>query len=495
MKNTIFKFSTLIISIVALSMFSVQGQQGFEVWIASELDEFPRDFIQTTNNEYIGIVRKSATSNSAEWEQSFIYKVSPYGDTLSKFITKEDTILVLHKIIQAETTPIKFLVSGTGYSEESNPRLWFSYFAMLNENLDVLWEHTYFLHCTSAGFPSSPQLLKEGDSSYLYACAIGPLKMYLFRLSNEGDSLTYRLYEGDSAGCVRDLTYNYDSTAYWLHTYFAHYDPSGPASQCITIDFNLNQTEVNYYPRWLGHSFSAKLLPDRHIIAGGTYWYFQYPPGAFYLAAFKIDTMFKATDSCYYTNPEVKTRGGFTSMDFYYPDCIYVGGTEGFKVGVWSPYPSWFAIAKMDNDLNLIHEKYIGGDAYYDFKTITATNDGGVLVTGTRYDYLTQDFERDALIIKLDSSDFTVGQNEHSQINISDAIIYPNPGSGHLNIRTSLKNVHFKLFDSNGHLVADKKIEQLITTLNTEHLKPGTYIWQVCNTQQVYETGKWMKIN
>lgn len=484
------------IVIIFISLTTL-AQEGFEILIDSEMDEYPRDFIQDANGGFTGIVWKSETSNYTDWEKSYIYKISPDGDTLSRLFTIEDTIIVLHKIIQAETTPLKYLVSGTGYREGSDPRVWFSYFAMLNENLDVLWDKSYFLDDPADGILSLPQLLKEGDSSYLFATGIASTFMYLFRMNNLGDSVLYRAYETnseyDSAGKVYDLTYNYDSTAYWLHTHFAHYDPTGPESQCISLDFNLNQVEVNYYPRWLSN-VTAKLLPDRNLIAGSMYWYRQYPPGAYYLAAFKIDTAFHVIDSCYYTDPEVKTRGGVTSIDYYFPNCIFTGGTEGYKVGIWIPYPSWYAIAKMDNDLNLVYEKYIGGDAYYDFSTITASNDGGVLVTGTRYDYLNQDFERDALIIKLDSSDFTVGQNEHNFIKMADAIVYPNPGNDYLNIRTSLKNVNFRLFDSNGHLVIEKKLDQLITVINTEQLKPGTYLWQIADSEQIYETAKWLKV-
>jgi hypothetical protein len=61
----------------------------------------------------------------------------------------------------------------------------------------------------------------------------------------------------------------------------------------------------------------------------------------------------------------------------------------------------------------LLTEKYIGGDAYYRFCNLTATSDGGLLITAMRYDYLTQDHERDAYIFKFDSIDLTVGIDEN----------------------------------------------------------------------------------
>ena len=158
--------------------------------------------------------------------------------------------------------------------------------------------------------------------------------MYLFEMSENGDSVAYRLYENDSSGTVCDLTYNYDSTAYWLHTHFAHYSPSGPESQCIEVDFELNQTKVMYYPRWFESYMTSKLSPEGNLLSASTYNYNE--PGLVekYLATYKLDSNFSVLNDCYFTHPDTAVQVGHITMDYYDPSNIYIGGTHNFQIGI-----------------------------------------------------------------------------------------------------------------------------------------------------------------
>lgn len=475
---------------------TIQAQNTFEINIGSEEQEYVFNFVLDDDNNYVGIVIK--TYPVSAMRLSYLYKISESGDTVSKLFSKPDTILTLRDIIIASKSPIEYLVSGTGYQKGSSSIFWYSYFARVDANLNIIWEKTYQLHDVHdySSIPFYPNLLKLTDGGFLHACYLEPrLKMFLFKLSDEGDSLAYRLYEGDSSGMVQDLTYNYDSTAYWLHTHFAHYDPSGPESQCVTIDFDLQQTEVVYYPRWLGDHLAAKFLPDRNLVVCSRYWGYTWDPAStlHYIMAYKLGTDFNVLDSCYITDPVPTTRTGSRALDFYTPDNIYMCGEDDAALSTYPTSYNHIAIARMDQNLNLISEKYVGGDANYASASVVASPDGGVLLTCTRYDYLTQYNERDVYILKLDSSDFTVGNVEHRKSNISNAIVYPNPGSEVINIRTSIKNTHFELYDQQGQLVLDEQIKNLITPINVQHLPPGVYVWKISDNKFVYETGKWIK--
>ncbi len=474
----------------------IQGQNTFEINIGSEEQEYVFNFVLDDENNYVGIVTK--TYPGSTMRLSYLYKIGETGDTVSKLFSKPDTILTLRDIIIASKSPIEYLVTGTGYQKDSSSVFWYSYFARVDANLNIIWEKIYQLHDVHdySSIPFYPNLLKLTEGGFLHACYLEPRhQMFLFKISDEGDSLAYRLYEGDSSGMVQDLTYNYDSTAYWLHTHFAHYDPSGPESQCITIDFNLQQTEVVYYPRWLSDHLAAKLLPDRNLVVGSRYRGVSWDPAAYihYVMAYKLDTGFNVLDSCYITDPVPTTRTGSRALDFYNPDNIYMCGEDDAALSTYPTSYNHIAIARMDQNLNLISEKYVGGDANYASASVVASPDGGVLLTCTRYDYLTQYNERDVYILKLDSSDFTVGNVEHKTPNILNAIVYPNPGSEVINIRTSIKNTHFELYDQQGQLVLDEQIKNLITPINVQHLPPGVYVWKISDNKFVYETGKWIK--
>jgi hypothetical protein len=473
---------------------SSNAQNTFEIRFNSCLDEYPRDFIMDSNNDFVCIIWKAPTTDYIP--ESYIYKISPEGDTAGKLFTKQDTVLKLYKIIQAGNSPLEYLVTGIGYNRDSSASLWFSYFMKITENMDIIWQKTYQLHNVDeyACIPILPQLLKEKENTFLHACFLTPhWKMYLFRISSAGDSLVYRIYENDSSGEISDLTYNYDSSAYWLHTHFAHYSSSGPESQCITVNFDLEQTNVMYYPRWFAEGISAKLLPDRNLVAGSIFWEPLIGGYNFYLAAFKLDTAFNVLAECKFTHPDTTTQGGSTTMDFYYPSCIYVGGDHTMPLGIWEPVPTWIVIAKMNVNLEIEFEKYIGGDAHYDFKTVTAASDSGILISGTRYDWNTQNYERDAIIIKLDMNGCITDIQNQNKIKVSTAIVYPNPGSEEINIRTALKNTIFEMYDMNGKLIISKNLKQNITKINSILLNPGTYTWNVYDKTKVYDTGKWIK--
>ena len=474
----------------------ILAQNTFEIYIGSQQQEYAFNFVLDDDNNYVGIVLKRPSDTAMQ--KSYLYKISETGDTVSKLFSKPDTVLILRDIIIAAKSPVEYLVTGTGYQKDSSSVFWFSYFARLDANLNIIWEKIYQLHHVHdySSIPFYPNLLKLNEGGFLHACYLEPrLKMFLFKLSDEGDSLAYRLYEGDSSGMVQDLTYNYDSTAYWLHTHFAHYDPIGPELQCITVDFNLQQTEVKYYPRWLGDHLAAKFHPDRNLIVGSRYRGVTYDPTAYihYIMAYKLDTGFNVLDSCYITDPVPTTRTGSRALDFNTPNNIYMCGEDGAALSTYPISYNHIAIARMDQDLNLIFEKYIGGDANYASASVVASPDGGVLLTCTRYDYLTQYNERDVYVLKLDSSDFTVGNVECPTSNISDAIVYPNPGKDVINIRTSLRNTYFELYDIHGHLVIRKPINNLITPINSQHIDPGFYTWKIIDRKQVCETGKWIK--
>jgi len=481
---------------VFYGMNPIQAQNSFEIYIGSLQQEYAFNFVLDDNNNYVGIVLKRPSET--QMQKSYLYKISETGDTVSRLFSKPDTVLILRDIIVAGDSLVEYMVTGTGYQKDSSSVFWFSYFARLDANLDIIWEKIYRLHQVHdyVSIPFYPNLLKLKEGGFLHACYLEPrLKMFLFKLSDEGDSLAYRLYEGDSSGMVQDLTYNYDSTAYWLHTHFAHYDETGPESQCITVDLDLQQTKVKYYPRWLGDHLAAKFLPDRNLVVGSRYWGSTMNPvtSLHYIMAYKLDTSFKVLDSCYITDPDPTTRTGSRALDFYTPNNIYMCGEDGAALSTYPASYNHIAIARMDQDLNLIFEKYIGGDANYASASVVASPDGGVLLTCTRYDYLTQDNERDVYVLKLDSSDFTVGNVEHSTLNISDAIVYPNPGNNVINIRTSLQNTYFELYDIQGHLALRKPINNLITQINSQHIDPGFYTWKIIDHKQVYETGKWIK--
>ena len=125
--------------------------------------------------------------------------------------------------------------------------------------------------------------------------------------------------------------------------------------------------------------------------------------------------------------------------------------------------------------------------------SVLATSDGDVLLSGTCAETNAPSFHRDGYIIKLDSAGCLTYLDENNGIQVKEVLVYPNPGADKIYIRTALKGNTFELFDINGNIIIARKINDLITLLNTSVLKPGIYTWRLSKEAKVNETGKWIK--
>jgi hypothetical protein len=294
---------------------------------------------------------------------------------------------------------------------------------------------------------------------------------------------------------IYDLTYSPDSTSIWLHGEGAHDIPAGSNSVVIQLDENLNQTKVMYYPRWLTGEYSAKVLPNNTLVASGNYNEYLWPELEYdyYMATYIMDTGLHIVHEDYLTHPDTIIYFRPDCLDYYYPNQIFSGATHNLQY-LYSPEPTWFVIAKYDSTLNLLYERYIGGDANYVLDNVCATSDSGVLLAGNYYDHTDEIERRKAVVIKLNLDGLLVGKNEnHDDIKVSKALVYPNPGIEKLMVRTALKNCTFKLYNASGAKVLSQSLDNLITQIITSGFKTGTYFYVIEQNESIVESGKWIK--
>ena len=159
----------------------------------------------------------------------------------------------------------------------------------------------------------------------------------------------------------------------------------------------------------------------------------------------------------------------------------------------FSTYDSWFHLIKINPDLTPVWEYWYGGDAYYFMYSILATNDGGCLMVGNRYDFETQNQERDIYIAKVNSDGLIVWTQE-IPFNKQPTTVYPNPGTNLLNIKTQNHELLFELVNINGQVVIKKTLNKNQITISTESLNPGMYFYRLLDRKNKNaETGKWIK--
>ncbi len=445
-----------------------------------------------SNGDFVSILYKENITTN--FYDSFLYKLNNDGDTLfSKRFYKVDTVLLLENIISCKSNPVEYLLFATCYKSNEDWRKTSQVFYRIDSEFNIIWEKIYNLRPEECFWPygADNQLLQKEDSGFVMATNIdGEENLVFFEMSQFGDSLNFRHYTADSAGqMILNLTYNHDSSAYYAFASYAHdYDGS---IQVITIDSNLNQTDVKCLANNFRFLSSSKLLPDGNIISAGNYTsLLQLSICALGIA--KYDNNKDIIDSCLIgvDSIDIRKDGGVMSLDYYYPNSIYFAGTYDYDFGIWVQHPSYIIIGHVDSSLNLISEKYIGGDAYYRFNTITATNDGGILVGASRYDYLTQDYEYDAYFFRFDSLDMTVSVGENKSPLVKNAIVYPNPVEDQFYFRTAQTDSHILIYSLSGNLVFKQQIENNITKIKSNKLTPGIYVWKLVKESLQIETGK-----
>ena len=86
-----------------------------------------------------------------------------------------------------------------------------------------------------------------------------------------------------------------------------------------------------------------------------------------------------------------------------------------------------------------------------------------------------------------------LGIDEAHDAGFAVAVAYPNPGGSTFNIRTALTGSHVELYDTGGRLVGRQDISDAVTTISTENLPSGVYVWKMIKDGSEAESGKWVK--
>jgi len=501
--KSMYKFAivTVLLSVLLLFHITVVLAQHSFVYIKADLaDESAGSIFEDGAGNFVCIYGKQDLNT--EIITRYLLKINPQGDSIAAkiLIPYEDTILVGRSIWNFEDNPVEYLLFENAHIGSNHPSQTFQIFTKLDEDFNIIWKRVYQLRPDSVWGSSIlyPQYLKLVDQENLFAANFDndQKTLVLFKFSDLGDSLAARTYYGDSAGrYVYDLTYNHDSSGFVLQTSGA-FDFFWTESEMIELDLDLNQSRalphIGFFNR-----VSSILLPNGKLIVSGLFWN-PFSNGKQQINLYSFDTLLQVTDSASFTNPDrlINKHTGFRHLDYYYPNAIYSLCTYDYEPDLWVGHPSWVAIGKFDQDLNLLTEKYFGGDAYYWFSHMAATKDGGLIFCTTRFDHLTQFKERDAYIVKFDSLELTVGIHEEVSQNkpyfgLKRAIVFPNPAREDIFVRTAeYQHALFVLFNLNGSLVFNQTLSALETKMKVRHLHKGIYIWAIRNEAGLIEKGK-----
>jgi len=360
-------------------------------------------------------------------------------------------------------------------------------FRRLDTNLHIYYEKTF-------SFPSQYRSficeMREGIYGNYFICGCihqydssGTLYPYLYVLNENLDSINARFYL-DDRGKPQYAKQLLDSTI-WL--------TDALNSSYYIIDNEMNLIEFEYArPHRINNPYGIKWDTDTSFYMTGEWDDGNDHDIGLYRQTRPIDTshsIFKPWGTSYLDMP------GFSALDFRNKDSIFIGGTKAFGM-YYATWSNWYYVLQTDSSLNIRWERFYGGDACYWMQKIIASNDGGCILVGTRYDYqhVTEE-ELDIHVLKLNSEGLLVSTPEEPSIEMREALVFPNPGSNYLKVRVAAhyKQSIFELFDLNGRIVLTKSINGKWGEINTSALPSGSYIYRVWNEEGLFESGKWLK--
>ena len=328
------------------------------------------------------------------------------------------------------------------------------------------------------------------------------LHLQLIEINPQGEVVKTKLFDDSQLGIIMSLTYNMQGSSVLLHlvggqqlnncqsetgAYIldtANYDITG------SICYRENATGFN-------QPYNAMISPDGELIVAGSYSSYNSSSNSInrYLGVARYDTNYQITNQILLTAPDTMTYAAWENcIDINEQGEICVAASFDNALGFYTGYYDLVYLAKLDSELNLMHERYIGRDAEYAPFYVAATGDGGIAVGGSQYDYLVNQYgEEDPFIIKTDAGLWLDTPQIHEE-NIHRALVYPNPGTCELNIRTTIKQAVFRLYDTKGQLIMEYPINQLSTTIPVGNLSKGVYWWTIVQRENVSDKGKWIKL-
>ena len=310
-----------------------------------------------------------------------------------------------------------------------------------------------------------------------------PALLFSMRFSKDLDSIYATTYPYPSIGTgIKQLS----DTTYWMYTGIFH--------KIVITDTMFNQIDQALLPETIVDPIGMKWDTDSSFYLCGQ-WNNQ--NGDKDIGIINLFNPIDTTDYVFKpwgtkdTTDYPAGRGG--ALDFNNKDSIFIGGTTGFT-GTWG-YRSYYSLIQTDSLLNVRWEKFYGGDAYYEMNDVLATNDGGCLLSGMRYDSDIGIHEHDVYIIKVDVNGLLVGLEPEQSINSFDAVVFPNPGTNEINVRVAAQyhKAEINMYEINGTKVLTKELVGRHNLLNTESLKSGTYIYSINNKNGLNESGIWIK--
>jgi len=463
-------------------LINVNCQSSFEITINRPLRDYSHSSIEAGNFYYtMGFIH-----DSIEYANGAIIKFDNENNLLIKEIIKNDTQTIINYAI--EKTNNNILV--VGWMKDTFQMSYLYVFEITTDLEIVMEKYHYFIPDGYDYFSLFDMVINQDDHIVL----AGNFDDYAGTTGN-----CFLIVELDMDGNL--LNNNYEESIYYDGTPFAdlvvkqdgtgYYYFGGGSYEWVEFNNDLEYVAGGYHINWphdLGGTISAKYLSNGNLMFVGmksnsTYFYD--------LQLLIYNSELQNIKDTVIVEDGRQYPARLKGMDFITEDNIWVAVHDSWI----SPYGTEiYKIYIFDSDWNVKGSKYYGGDTQYDFNYVTATYDGGCIITGT-CNQEEGSLDQDIFIKKVMPDDILTGTDEKVFTEFKDVLVYPNPVSDKIFLKADRKGLCFNLYNANGRIVYQSDIDvHRRNEINIAWLPAGLYIYSITNANgKAIDGGKLLK--
>ena len=482
---------TFLLFTLSFFLTFIYAQEGFQTIISTNNNLIVNNSLYLDDNYYI----IGGSRNENNIINGIIYRLDENGDLVDSLIIYNETL---------NSTANKAIILNNGLirvfctqEKPNKPGFFLLYLLDIDTDLNIIGEKFYDLG--TGKMWKNINTIQKGNDILIASIVVGNppetspgnWDKLLMKINQNGDLLFDSIYNHttyeNTMGFIEDP--NSDNLILYCTTSFEHGNILRPIN-ILDTDFNLIE---NFYIEDQSPQASISAIDDETFLitckrsTNKEYWYTSINT---YDLNFERENQLLIGSNDSASIPSINN-----SIVILDSENIFVGSTFNLAITLYPSQKSFFRLDKVNDQLDIKWQKYIGGDAYYLLYDMSETPDGGLMMVGTKYKNGTAGpFKKDIFIIKFNEDELITSNNNNLDIPIKNAIIMPNPGTNHLELHTGIYPSELQLFNMNGQLVISENINKESSRINTQALKSGTYIWYLLKDKELVESGKWLKL-